>query len=89
MGRLLVYLLLLILIIALCTYIISHIARFFRSIFSSTGAGEKGSTGQAPQDSRTNGTARPEAGDACQYGNCEICGRNFTEESSSPDDCLH
>lgn len=89
MGRLGVFIFLALLVIFLCVWLLGLIVRIIRYICESISEAWNKLTAPAPIKPEAAAPASPQVSESCQYGTCEICGREFTADSSSPADCLH
>lgn len=89
MGRLGVFIFLALLIIFLCVSLVGLIVRIYNYIRESIAETWNKLTAPAPTKPEAEAPAGSQESESCQYGSCEICGRQFTAASSSPDDCLH
>lgn len=88
MGRLGAFIFLALLVIFLCVSLVGLIVRIARYIGESISETWNKLTAPSQIKPEAKAPAGSQERESCQYGSCEICGRQFTDASSSPDDCL-
>lgn len=88
MGRLGGFIFLAILVIFICVSIIGLIVRIFEYICTTISDFWHELTTRSRKTPEATVSKEPQSGGSCQYGRCEICGKEFSGDASSPDDCL-